>query len=73
MEGYFKKNSAGSDAPDSQTPKGTLYIDITNIPQLDELIIQAEKESEQLQETIGRLRRFNLEIEFRSSGKGGAR
>lgn len=58
MEGYYSKEK------DSQHKKGRLHIEITNLQEFDELIEQAKSEADQLQETINRLRHFELEIDF---------
>lgn len=58
MEGYYSKEK------DSQLKKGRLHIEITNLQEFEELIEQAKSEANQLQETINRLRHFELEIDF---------
>lgn len=58
MEGYYSKERA------PQSPKGRLHIEVTNLQEFEELIRQAKSEADQLQETINRLRYFELEIDF---------
>ena len=68
MEGYFRRNSDNEDCMDSEASKGTLYIDMDNIPEFHALLTQARKEADQLNETIRKLERFNLEISFSRKG-----
>lgn len=56
MEGYF--------SPSPKKKTGTLKIELTNIPQLKELIKKAEEEVNQLQKTIEQLRTFELSVEL---------
>ena len=53
---------------DSEATKGTLYIDMDNIPEFHALLSQARKEADQLNETIRKLERFDLEISFSKGG-----
>lgn len=63
MEGYYDKEYSGKQ---SKVPTGRLSIQITNLPEFNELIKQAEKESRKLQETINQLKNFELKIDFSS-------
>ncbi len=58
MEGYYM----GKDQTGEST--GRLNISVTNIPEFNELIEKAKKEADQLIDTIARLRRFDIEIDF---------
>ena len=69
MEGYFRRNSDNEDCMDSEASKGTLYIDMDNIPEFHALLSQARKEADQLNETIRKLERFDLEISFSKGGE----
>lgn len=55
MEGYYNEE------------KGMLHIYIRNVSELNELLEKAEKEACQLNDTINRLKRFNLEVVFSAS------
>ena len=48
----------------SEKPTGCLRIEVSNLPEFEELIEQAKKEADQLQETLNRLRYFDLNIDF---------
>lgn len=63
MEGYYDKEYSGKQ---SKVPTGRLSIQITNLPEFNELIKQAEKESSKLQKTINQLKYFELNIDFSS-------
>ena len=70
MEGYYRRNSDNEDCMDSEAAKGTLYIDMDNIPEFHALLTQARQEADQLNETIRKLERFDLEISFSRRGGG---
>ena len=57
MEGYYTKNLDGNE-------KGRLKIEVSNLPEFNELLKQAESEARQLNETVTRLRNFQLAIDF---------
>ena len=61
MEGYYTKNLYGT--PDKNS-KGRLRIEAMNITEFNLLLEKAEKEACQLNETLSKLRRFELEIDF---------
>lgn len=63
MEGYYDKEYSGKQ---SKVPTGRLSIQIANLPEFNELIKQAEKEVDKLQETIHQLKYFELNIDFSS-------
>jgi hypothetical protein len=48
----------------SEKSTGCLRIEVSNLPEFKELIEQAKREADQLQETINRLRYFDLNINF---------
>lgn len=60
MEGYFVPNSE----TENNQSKGILNISVTNIGEFEKLIEKASKEARQLNETIDRLRRFDLQVEI---------
>lgn len=61
MEGYYIK-----DIPDSEAnTKGRLKIDVSNLPEFEELLKKVGAEAEQLNETLKKLREFQLDIDFR--------
>ena len=61
MEGYYIK-----DIPDSEAnTKGRLKIDVSNLPEFEELLKKAGAEAKQLNETLKKLREFQLDIDFR--------
>lgn len=62
MEGYFQ-NSKNEDEN-----KARLNISVTNLAEFKELIRQAEKEADQLQKTVNRLKQFELHIDFETNG-----
>ena len=64
MEGYYIKN-----VPDSEAnTKGRLKIDVSNLPEFEELLQKAGAEAEQLNETLKKLREFQLDIDFSITG-----
>lgn len=65
MKGYYEQDVIKKN---EKIPTGKLRIDITNLPELKELIERAQKEAEKLQETIKRLHYFELCIEFNVDG-----
>ena len=61
MQGYYTENLNG----DSETnAKGRLRIEVSNLPEFDELLKKAESEAGQLNETLTRLRNFQFDIDF---------
>lgn len=60
MQGYYVEDV---DATYLKNAKGRLYIDAVNVPEFQKLLEQAEKEACQLNETLGKLRRFEFEID----------
>lgn len=42
----------------------TLHVEVTNIPQFNNLLQQARKETEQLSQTLGKLSCFTLDFKF---------
>lgn len=66
MEGHYDGNVYGTG---SAVPDGTLSINVTNIPEFNELLQQAKKEANQLQQTIDRLSNFELNINFAVDSK----
>ena len=61
MNGYFDKESSEET---SKNPKGSLYIEVKNLPEFQQLIEKAKKEADQLQKTINQLNSFELKIDF---------
>lgn len=61
MEGYYTKNLYGNGETNE---KGRLKIAVSNLPEFDELMKQVESESRQLNETLTRLKDFQLAIDF---------
>ena len=49
---------------DMWTRENELLIKATNLPEFKELLVRAEKEAEQLRNTIAQLSRFELSIRF---------
>ena len=61
MQGYYTENLNG----DSETnAKGRLRIEVSNLPEFNELLKKAESEASQLNETLTRLRNFQFDIDF---------
>lgn len=60
MEGYYIKNVTDSEA----NTKGRLKINVSNLPEFEELLKKAGAEAEQLNETLKKLREFQLDIDF---------
>lgn len=58
MHGYYRK-----DCPESGS--GRLSIEAMNLPEFYDLINQAKKEADQLNQTLGRLENFEINIDFR--------
>lgn len=58
MIGYFDSNA--------NDKKGVLKIQVTNVPQFEELLEKAKKEADQLQATVRQLAIFDLTIEISS-------
>ena len=56
MEGYYTGNDKGT--------KGTLHVSVTNLPEFQRLIEQADEEARQLTHTLNELRNFKLDIKF---------
>lgn len=52
MEGYLEKE------------KGTLHINICNIPEFEKLAQQAHNEATALLKTINKLKEFELDVKF---------
>lgn len=61
MRGYYRD---GDSENGSGATTGKLKIEITNLPKFRELLDRAEKEANQLQQTINLLRAFEIEIAF---------
>lgn len=61
MEGQYRQNYLKEG---SGIPTGRLSISVSNMPEFKKLIVQAEKEANQLKETIHRLKYFDLNIDF---------
>ena len=61
MNGYFDKKSSEET---SKNPKGSLYIEVKNLPEFQQLIEEVKKEADQLQKTINQLNSFELKIDF---------
>ena len=60
MEGYYIKN-----VPSSETnTKGRLKINVSNLPEFEELLKKAGAEAEQLNETLRKLREFQIDVDF---------
>ena len=60
MEGYYIKN-----VPDSEAnTKGRLKINVSNLPEFEELLKKAGAEAEQLNETLKKLREFQIDVDF---------
>lgn len=57
MQGYYTENL-------DRNEKGRLKIEVSNLPEFNELLKQAESEARQLNETVTRLRNFQLAIDF---------
>lgn len=64
MKGYF---TSGSVENEQENAIGRLRIEITNIPEFQKLIKQAQKEADQLNKTINQLQNFELNIDFVSN------
>lgn len=61
MEGYYIKK-----VPDGESnAKGRLKINVSNLPEFEELLKKAGAEAEQLNETMEKLQEFQLDIDFR--------
>lgn len=61
VEGYYVRENSGERL---KTPIGQLNINVTNVPEFQELIEQAKQEADQLHNTINRLSNFELKIDF---------
>ena len=61
MEGYFTKNLYGST---EKNAKGCLKIEAVNMVEFEALLVKAEKEACQLNETLRKLRNFEFSIDF---------
>ena len=61
MDGYYLSRIPGAS---EEAIEGQLEISVTNLPEFNELLQQAEKEARQLNKTLGRLRCFSLNIRF---------
>ncbi len=61
IEAHYNKNVYGIQGEEAT---GRLQIEVTNIPEFYELLQRAEKEAHQLNETISRLKSFELNIDF---------
>lgn len=61
MMGYYLDKVPGAS---EGAIEGKLEISVTNLPEFNELLQQAEKEARQLNKTLDRLRIFNLTIHF---------
>lgn len=61
MDGFYLSKVPGAS---EETIEGQLEINVTNLPEFNELLQQAEKEACQLNKTLGRLRWFSLNIRF---------
>lgn len=61
MDGYYLSRIPGAS---EEAIEGQLEISVTNLPEFNELLQQAEKEACQLNKTLDRLRSFNLTIHF---------
>lgn len=60
MEGYYIKNITDNE----ENTKGRLKINVSNLPEFEELLKKAGAEAEQLNETLEKLREFQLDIDF---------
>ena len=60
VKGYYVESEYGSK---DDFPKGRLRLEVTNIPELKELLKQAENEMNQLNETIKKIHNFYLEVD----------
>ena len=61
MDGYYLSRIPGAS---EEAIEGQLEISVTNLPEFNELLQQAEKEACQLNKTLDNLRSFNLTIHF---------
>lgn len=61
MKGYYTPEKSGEV---SEKSTGCLRIEVSNLSEFKELIEQAKREADQLQETLNRLRYFDLNIDF---------
>ena len=61
MQGYYEEENGGRE---SEVPTGRLYVEVTNMPEFQELIQKAKREADQLNKTIDRLSNFDLKIDF---------
>ena len=61
MNGYYIKNI---EETNKKGAKGRLKIEASNLSDFHGLLEKAEKEACQLNETLGRLRNFELDIDF---------
>lgn len=61
MKGHYTENL---DRNGETNEKGRLKIEVSNLPEFNELLKQAESEARQLNETLTRLRNFQLDIDF---------
>lgn len=61
MKGYYTENL---DRNGETNEKGRLKIEVSNLPEFNESLKQAESEARQLNETLTRLRNFQLDIDF---------
>lgn len=64
MEGYYIKNFPDSGA----NAKGRLKINVSNLPEFEELLKKAGAEAEQLNETLKKIREFQIDIDFSITG-----
>lgn len=61
VEGYYRKDCSETD---NRYPSGRLSIEVINLPEFYDLVRQAKKEAAQLNQTIGQLENFELNITF---------
>lgn len=61
MNGYYDSNAKGRG---QKVPTGRLRISVTNIPEFKDLIMKANREADQLRETIRQLESFYLGVDF---------
>lgn len=61
MKGYYIQDDSGKGLA---VPTGRLHVEVVNLPEFQELVNRAKQQADQLQETINRLSKFELNIDF---------
>lgn len=61
MKGYYVQEDSKKELT---VPTGRLHVEVVNLPEFEQLIIQAKQEADQLQKTINQLSNFHLDIDF---------